>query len=154
MNAYGFRMMALESKIEKDKNFSKKLKVLAVVCLLFSFGYCFGSVSIANLDKSEVVATNIVWIVSILVLVGIYFKDVQCIKSYKATEFEIYRLEIEDLNTKKEVARITGNKLPDYVYDKQIKEPDETISLPNIYYGILIGIDIIIRIYLSVIHVV
>lgn len=97
--------------------------------------------------------TNLVWIISIIALIGIYLKDSQSIKSNKAAEIEIYRLEAEDLKTKKEVARITGNKL-DYMYDKQINVPDETISLPVVYYGILIGIDIIIRIYLFLNHVV
>lgn len=95
-----------------------------------------------------------VCIVSILVLVGIYLKDVQGIKSNKAVEFEIYRLQVEDLNTKREVARITGSGLPDYKYDKQIDVPDGTIYLPIVYYGILVGIDIIIRIYLFINHVI
>ena len=84
---------------------------------VFSFCYCFGSVQIESLDRSQIVATNLVRIVFILVLVGIYLKDVQCIKSNKAVEFEIYRLQVEDLNTKREVARITGSGLADYKYD-------------------------------------
>ena len=87
-------------------------------------------------------------------LVGIYLKDVQGIKSNKAVDFEIYRLQVEDLNTKREVARITGSGLPDYKYDKQIDVPDGTIYLPIVYYGILVGIDIIIRIYLFINHVI
>ncbi|MBP3468019.1 MAG: hypothetical protein J6K26_00680 [Lachnospiraceae bacterium] len=63
-------------------------------------------------------------------------------------------MEVEDLNSKEEAARITGNILSDFMYDKQINVPDETISLPSVYYGILIAIDIIIRIYLFVNHVV
>ncbi|MGN0318001.1 MAG: hypothetical protein ACI4E1_08740 [Lachnospira sp.] len=82
-----------------------------------------------------------------MVLIGIYLNDLSCIKSNKASEFEIYRLEVEDLNTKKEVAIITGEALPDYMYDKKIEIPDETISSPVLYYGILIGIDIIIRLF-------
>ena len=87
-------------------------------------------------------------------MVCIYLKDSQCIKSNKETEIEIYRLEVEDLNTKKEVAEITGRGLSDYMYDKQIVAPNGTISLPVTYYGILIGIDIIIRIWLFVNHII
>ena len=154
MNEHALRIMGLHTKIEKNKSLSKKMKVFAGVCLFFSFCYCFGSASIGFLNIGQVLLTNLVWIVSILLLVGIYLKDAQCIKSNKAIEFEIYRLEVEDLNSKKEVARIIGNQLPDYVYDRQINVPDETISLPSVYYGILIAIDIIIRIYLFVNHVV
>ena len=63
-------------------------------------------------------------------------------------EFEIYRLEVEDLNDKKEIAEITGEVLSDYLLNKQIDMPDEKISLPILYYFILAGIDIIIRISL------
>lgn len=150
MEEQAFRIMGLHTKIERNKSLSKKLKVLAFVCLFFSFCCCFGAKSIENADKGDVVMTNLVWIISILALIGIYLKDSQCIKTNKSAEFEIYRLKVEDLNTKKEVARITGNKLPDYIYDKKIAVPDEIVSLPVIYYGILVGIDIIIKIYLLV----
>ena len=152
VNEYIFRIMGLENKIEKNKSLSKKLKALAAVCLFFSFCYCYGSANIKNLDRSEGIATNVVWIVSIIALVGIFLKDSQCIKTNKATKFDIYRLEVEELNTKKEVARITGNGLPDYMYDKQIDAPDGTITLPIAYYGVLVGIDIIIRIWLLINH--
>ena len=38
--------------------------------------------------------------------------------------------------------------MPDDVLNKQIDIPDEKVSLPIIYYGILVGLDIIIRISL------
>ena len=154
MNENALKIMGLHMRIERNKKLSSTLKVLAFVCLFFSFCYCAGSVSIEHLDKSEGIATNLVWIASIFVLVGIYLKDSQCIKSNKEIEFEIYRLEVEDLNTKKEVARITGSVLPNYMYDKQIEAPNWTISLPVVYYGMLIGIDIIIRIWLLVNHII
>ena len=66
----------------------------------------------------------------------------------KALEFDIYRLEVEDLNDKKEIAEITGEVLSDNLLNKQIDMPDEKISLPILYYGVLAGIDIIIRISL------
>ena len=66
----------------------------------------------------------------------------------KALEFDIYRLEVEDLNDKKEIAEITGEILSDNLLNKQIDMPDEKISLPILYYGVLAGIDIIIRISL------
>lgn len=154
MNERAFRIMGLHTKIERNKKLSSTCKILAFVCLFFSFFYCFGSVQIGSLDKPQRVATNLVWIVSILVLVGIYLKDWQCIKSNKKAEFEIYRLEVEDINSKKEIARITGEALPDYIYDKKVDMPDEKLSLPLVYYGTLVGIHIIIRIYLFANHVI
>ena len=148
MNELSFRIMGLYIKIEKNKKLSNKLKILAGACLFFSFCYCHGTKSLENIDKGQALLTNIVWIISIIVLVGLYIKDSYCVKNSKSAEFEIYRLEVEDLNNKKDVARITGKVLPDNVLNKQIDMPNEKVSLPILYYSILLGLDIIIRISL------
>lgn len=57
-------------------------------------------------------------------------------------------MEVEALNDKKEIAKITGEVLSDDVLNKQIDMPNEKVSLPIIYYSILLGLDIIIRISL------
>ena len=148
MNELSFRIMGLYIKIEKNKKLSNKLKILAGACLFFSFCYCHGTKSLENIDKGQALLTNIVWIISIIVLVGLYIKDSYCVKNSKSAEFEIYRLEVEDLNNKKDVAGITGKVLPDNVLNKQIDMPNEKVSLPILYYSILLGLDIIIRISL------
>ena len=148
MNEIDFRILGLHTKIERNKKLSKQLKVLAGVCLFFSICYCLGTKSTGNIDKNQALLTNIVWIISIIVLVGIYIKDSYCVKNNKAYELDIYRLEVEDLNDKKEIAKITGEVLSDDVLNKQIDMPNEKVSLPIIYYSILLGIDIIIRISL------
>ena len=53
-----------------------------MICLVLSFAYCAGSVIIDHLDKSEVKATNFVWIVSIIALVVIYLKDMPALIVY------------------------------------------------------------------------
>lgn len=146
MNEVALRIMGLYTKIERNKKLSKQLKVLAGVCLFFSICYCLGTKNIENIDKGQVVLTNLVWIISIIVLIGIYIKDSYCVKNNKACELDIYRLEVKDLNNKKEIAKIRGEVLSDNILNKQIAMPNEEVSLPIIYYGILLGIDIIIRI--------
>ena len=42
--------------------------------------------------------------------------DCNLIKGNKALEFDIYRLEVEDLNDKKEIAEITGEVLSDNLF--------------------------------------
>ena len=150
MSETDIRIMGLYSKIERNKNLSKKLKVLAGVCLFFSIMYCVGSKNIEDIDKSQAIITNLIWIISIIVLIGIYIKDSNCIKNNKVCELDIYKLEVEDLNNKKEIAKITGEVLSDNVLNKQIDMPDDNVSLPIIYYSILVGIDIIMRIYLLI----
>ena len=115
--------------------------------MFFSSCYCLGAKSIENIDKSEVLAANKVWIISIIILIGLYTKDASCVKNTKSAEFEIYRLKVEDLSNKKHVAGITGEPLPDYALNKQIDMPNEKVSLPIIYYSVLLVIDIIIKIF-------
>ena len=146
MNETDLRIMGLYTKIERNKKLSKQWKVLAGVCLFFSICYCLGTKRIGNIDKGQALLTNIVWIISIIVLIGLYINDSYCVKKNKAYELDIYRLEVEDLNDKKEIAKITGEILSDNVLNKQIDMPNEKVSLPIIYYSILLGLDIIIRI--------
>ena len=148
MNETNFLILGKQNKIEKNKKVSKVMKVLAAVCLFCSFCYCSGTKNLESVDKGQVVLTNFVWIISFIVLIGLYIYDCNCIKRNNVLEFEIYRLEVEDLNDKKEIAEITGEVLSDYLLNKQIDMPDEKISLPILYYFILAGIDIIIRISL------
>lgn len=72
MNELSLRIMGLHIKIEKNKNLSDKMKVLAGATLFFSFCYCMGTMSIGNIDKSQVLLTNLVWIISIIVLIGLW----------------------------------------------------------------------------------
>ena len=145
-----FKIISLYSKIEKNIKLSKQLKALAVACLFFAVSYCMGTKSIGDVDKGQIIVSNLIWLASIVILIGIYYKDKSCIKNNKEYEFDIYRLEVEDLNCKKEVAKIKGEILPDNVLNKRIKIPDENVSLPIIYYGILLGIDFVIRILLLI----
>lgn len=152
MNEIDLRILGLHTKIESNKKMSKQLKVIAGVCLIFSMCYCLGTKNIVkdigDIDKGQVVLTNLVWIVSIIVLIGIYIKDSYCVKNNKAYELDIYRLEVEALKEKKRIAEIRGDVLPDFVLNKKIDVPNENVSLPIIYYSILLGMDIIIRIFL------
>ena len=146
MDETNYKIIAKLNKIEMNKKISKEIKVLSAVCLFFSFCYCNGTKKLESVDKGQIVLTNLVWIISFVVLIGLYIKDSNCIKNNKALEFDIYRLEVEDLNDKKEIAEITGEILSDNLLNKQIDMPDEKIYLPTLYYCILAVIDIIIRI--------
>ena len=155
MDEQALEITGLKTGIKRNKNLSMQLKAIAFACLFFSFFYCYGSASLVEYqDKSDVVVTNLVWIVSFFALVGLYLKDSQCIKSNKAAELEIYRLKLEEINSKKNVASITGNKMPDYMSGKYVAEPVETTNLSIVYYGMLVGIDIAIRVYLFINHVI
>lgn len=149
MNETDYKILGKQNKIQMNIKRSKEMKVLSAVCLFFSFCYCNGTKkNLEIVDNGQSVLTNLVWIISFVVLIGLYIMDCNLIKGNKALEFDIYRLEVEDLNDKKEIAEITGEILSDNLLNKQIDMPDEKISLPILYYGVLAGIDIIIRISL------
>lgn len=149
MNENDFKILSLHEKIKKNIDLSKKLKVLAGTCLFFYIFYWRGSKNIGVITEEDILATNIVWIVSIIAMVGIFIKDSYCVKVNKTFELEIYRLEVEDLNDKKEIAKITGEVLPDNILNKQIDRPNEKTSLPIIFYSILLGLDIIVKFFLN-----
>ena len=148
MNETDYKILGKQNKIQMNIKRSKEMKVLSAVCLFFSFCYCNGTKNLESVDKGEIVLTNLVWIIPFVVLIGLYIMDCNLIKGNKALEFDIYRLEVEDLNDKKEIAELTGEVLSDNLLNKQIDIPDDKVSLPILYYCILAGIDIIIRISL------
>ena len=152
MNMVTSKILELHKKIEKNIKLSKRLKGLAAVCLFFSVCECLGYKNVEKYtgtpDKSDTIGMNLIWIISVIVLIGIYIKDSYCVKENKAYELDIYRLEAEDINDKKKMAEIRGEGLADYVLNGQIDMPDEKVSLPVIFYGILLVIDIITRVYI------
>lgn len=147
MNELYFRIMKLETKMEKNTNNSKIIKALVGGCILFSFGY---SLTSNNISVKQDILTKLVWIIVMIVLVTSFFIDVYYIKKNKEYEFEIYESKIEDLKNKKRSAEIRGEVLPDFVLNKKIDMPKEEVALPIGYYSIMLVIGIIIR--LKLIH--
>ena len=148
MNELEFKKMSKYSKINRQMKLSNSLRIVAVACLFFSIAYCQGTKNIENIDKSQAIVTNIVWFISMAVLVLLYIKDSKLVKNNKTLEFDIYKMEVEDLEDKKEIARITGEILSDSVLNKQIDVPDDKVFLPIVFYCILLLVDIIVRISL------
>lgn len=116
--------------------------------MFFSLCYCGGTKNLETIDKSEAIMTNMVWIVSVIILVVLFIKDSNCVKNNKKIELDFYQLEVEDLRNKKELAEITGEFLSDSALNQQIDIPNEEVSLPILYYTFLLVINIIIRISL------
>lgn len=150
MNEVDMRILGKHEIINRTKKKTKEWKALAGVSLFFATCYCLGTKNLEYVDAEQTIASNIVWLASFVAINIFYILDVRCVKGIKATELEIYRLEVEDLKDRKEIAEITGEMLPDFFINKQIDKPDEKVTLPVVYYGVLLGIDIVLRIYLLV----
>ena len=143
MDEMHFKIMGIQTKMQKNTKMSKTMKAFAVLSVFCSF--CFG-LGAANLADNERIEPKVVWVLSVIALIVLYFMDSNFIKKNKTCEFEIYRLEVEDLKDKKEIAEITGEILPDYILNKSIDKPKEDISIPLDYYSVLLLIYISIGI--------
>lgn len=55
-------------------------------------------------------------------------------------------LEVEEFERKKKIADITGEILPDCVLNREIPMPSDKISLPILYYAIILILDILIKV--------
>ena len=143
MNALYFRIMKLETKIEKNANMSKILKALVGGLLFFVFCYSLSSRSISQKQDHF---TKFIWLISMVVFIVSFFIDSYYIKKNKEYEIEIYKAKVEDLKNKKRQTEIRGEVLPDYVLNKKIDIPTEEVALPIAYYIIMLVIGIIIRI--------
>lgn len=143
MKEVHLRVMNYQERIQKNTSMSKTIKALAGVCLFFSFCYSRGSV---NLDEENQIQARVMWIISMIVLLVLFYIDSNYVKKNKTYEFEIYKLEVEDLNDKKEIAEITGEILPDYVLNTRIDVPTDKVLLPITYYSVILVLNIIIAI--------
>lgn len=145
MNELYLRIMNLETRMERTRNHIKAIKALAGVCIFFTFCYVMGSKSLWEEHK---IAALIVWIISMIVTIVLFFVDVRYMKSNKELEFQIYRLEVEDLENKKIVAEIKREVLSDIVLDKKIDRPSEEVPFPIAFYSVMLVLDILIGILL------
>ena len=146
MNDMEFKINYLKSKMKRNSSMSPKIKAFISVCVFFCFCYCFGSRDI--MLKRQDIADHIVWIISILILIGGFYLELYHIKKNKEYELEIYQLEVENLKNKKEVAEIRGEVLQDYVENRKIIEPAKEVPVvfPTIFYSVLLIFVIIVRI--------
>ena len=104
------------------------------------------AIFVCSLNQADTMM--IAWMLSITTIIMLFFIDAYYIKRNKLCEIEIYQLEVNDLESKKRMAEITGGNLPDAVMNGEITEPTEQLRLPIIYYAITLVIDIMIKVVL------
>lgn len=143
MNEMHFKIMGIQTNMQKNTKMSKAMKAFAVLSVFCSF--CFG-IGASSFPDDQHVEPKVIWVLSIVALITLCIADISYIKKNKSCEFEIYRLEVEDLKDKKEIAEITGEILPDYIINKEIDKPKEEVMYPTVYYSVLLVIDIMIGI--------
>lgn len=136
-----FRVINIQSKIDRNIN----IVLLMKVCAVISVSIIPISTIVSRLLGVEPTQKNFLWFFSILLILFLFFFSVYLIKKNKGYEFELYYLELESLERKKRVAQIRNEPLSDYVQNHEVKEPNEEISFPILFYGILLIIDILAK---------
>ena len=89
---------------------------------------------------------RVTWIATIVSIFLLFFLEVYYIKQSKRYEFELYELEVKELARKKELSSITGEILSDDVLNSNIAMPSDELSLPILYYVIILILDVMIRV--------
>ncbi|MCM1083583.1 MAG: hypothetical protein NC309_04625 [Ruminococcus sp.] len=130
------RISMIQKKMEQNRNLQMMMKVVGGLIVLVIF-FC----SLSQPDTMK-----LAWMISVPCIILVFFLDAYFLKSNKASEFEIYKLEIEELENKKEMAGITGEALPDAVLNRDIKVPTKEVSYPILYYIIILILDILIKV--------
>ena len=136
MNEMYFKIIGIQKKIDSNRKFRKNIRKFGI---LFIFLVLFFSII-------EPDTTRVTWIATVVIIFLLFFLEVYYIKQSKRYEFELYRLEVNEMERKKELSNITGEFLSDDVLNSNITEPTNEFSLPILYYVIILILDVMIRV--------
>lgn len=138
MNEMYFRISYIQRKIDSNHNLQTINKVIGGL-MVFVIFFC-------SMNQSDTM--RVAWMISIAFIILLFFFDVYYVKNNKKYEFEIYKLEVDALENKKKIADITGQILPDSILNREIRKPINEISLPILYYAIILTLDILTKIFM------
>lgn len=130
------KIAAVQRRLERNRDMEMRIKGIAaaVVFAMFLWG------ALCPIRKTMI----IIWFISLPIIVGLFFVEVHFIKKSKEYEYEIYRLEVERIKLKKEVAKIKREVLTDNELELRMERPTRTIVLPISYYIILLILDVLV----------
>jgi len=131
-----FKIAAVQRRLERNRDMEMRIKGIAaaVVLAMFLWG------ALCPIRKTMI----IIWFISLPIIVGLFFVEVHFIKKSKEYEYEIYRLEVERIKLKKEVAKIKREVLTDNELELRMERPTRTIVLPISYYVVVLILDFLI----------
>lgn len=136
MNEMYFRIAGVQRKIDSNRKLRANVKKLGIIILIIVLFFAW--------IEPETMRTT--WILSVVFIFLLFFFEVYYIKQNKKYEFELYRLEVDELERKKKLSDLTGEALPNYVLNRKITMPSDEISLPILYYLIILILDVLIRV--------
>lgn len=142
MSTDQFKILDTQRKIDKNIRVMNILRFVPVFFMPMPIISVFASRLIGTVPEQK----NSQWVMSLILIVLAFVISVFLIKKNKGYKMDLYYLEKESLERKKRVAKLTNEPLSDYVQTKVVKKPTENASYPVVYYGILLMLDIMIKV--------
>lgn len=136
MNEMYFKISGIQKKIDSNQKLRKNIRKFGILFIFIVFFF--------SLNEPDVM--RVTWIATVVIIFLLFFLEVYYIKQSKKYEFELYRLEVSEVERKKELSKITGEILSDDVLNPNITEPTNEFSLPILYYVIILILDVMIRV--------
>lgn len=136
MNDMYYKISGIQKKIDFNRKLRQNIKKFGILFIFVVFLFSF----------IEPDVMRVTWIATVVIIFLLFFLEVYYIKQSKRYEFELYRLEVNELERKKELSDITGEILPDYVLNSKITMPSNEFSLPILYYLVILMLDVMIRV--------
>ena len=130
-----FVISGIRNKIERNREMQTKIKGVAVAIIFVVVIW-----SVLSTMKETKIS---LWWLSLVAVVVLFFVDAYYVKKNEEYEYEIYRLEVERLERKKEIAQIRGEVLTEEEKNQYVKLPAK-ITLPINYYIVLLILDLLI----------
>ncbi len=142
MSTDQYKILDIQRKIDKNMRVMNILRFVPVFFMPMPIISVFASRLIGTVPEQK----NSQWGMSLILIVLAFVISVFLIKKNKEYKMDLYYLEKESLERKKRVAKLTNEPLSDYVQTKVVKKPTENTPLPILYYGVLLMIDIMIKV--------
>ena len=136
MNEMYFKISSLQKKIDSNQKLRKNIRKFGILFIFIVFFF--------SLNEPDVM--RVTWIATVVIIFLLFSLEVYYIKQSKKYEFELYRLEVSEVERKKELSKITGEILSDDMLNLNITEPTNEFSLPILYYVIILILDVMIRV--------
>lgn len=138
MDGTAYRVSSIQKKLDSNGNIRLIMKGIGLLSV-FTVFFC-------SLSRPETMATA--WYLLIPIIVLLFGLDVYYLRQNKKLEFEMYELNREDLQRKKETAELLGEELPEHILNSETEMPSSRIGLPIAYYAVLIVLAVLIRIFM------
>lgn len=130
----------IQKELANNKIKHKALKVSAAF-LVFMFWY-------GRVYDGDKIDSLVYFLFSLGFVIFFFVYDNKLVLRDRDLRMLQYQIEIEELETRKELAELNGEVLPDYILEQTIEKPEGKAKLPITYYSILIILCILIFVLL------